>query len=416
MPGVFVSYRRDDAMGYAGALVRELQQTFNPNEVFMDISGIRGGEAFPEVIRRKIESADVMLVLIGPQWLDIRDHDGKRRLTEEGDYVRMEVALGLKKGLRVVPVLVGGAQMPSADQLPEDLQDLATRNAVWLGDRTWDKAVDLIRDESRKAFFAVDTEDKQRRPLVPGGFDPGTGGFRFPLWIGLAFFLFGLGFSAIGLFIALEQAAFGARALEVEGQVVSLRAEDNAFRPIVTFNTRAGRSVTFESNTGTNPPQFSIGDTVGVLYDPTRIEDARIKSAVSSWSLYLIFGLLGGIFLLIGGGVMVHAFGKRRRWKERLRLLNEGRPIMTSFIGVEVDGGVSVNDQHPYRIVTEWEHPVTKEAVRFQSEYVWRDPTNLLKQRSITVVIDPNNLERYLVDLSELPDEFKQQPGRLKKK
>ena len=89
---------------------------------------------------------------------------------------------------------------------------------------------------------------------------------------------------------------------------------------------------------------------------------------------------------------------------------------MTSFTGMEVDGGVSINGQNPYRVVTEWEHPVTKKAVRFQSEHVWKDPTNLLRQRSIAVVIDPNNFERYLVDLSELPDEFKQAPGRQKKK
>lgn len=416
MSGVFMSYRRDDAMGYAGSLVRELQRTFNPDEVFMDVSGIRGGEEFPEVIRKKIEAVDVMLVLIGPQWLDMRGHEGKRRLDEEGDYVRMEVALGLKRGIRVVPVLVGDAQMPKADQLPEDLRDLATRNAVWLSNRTWDRDVDLIKDEIRKAFFSVEPGDEGRRPLVPSGFDPGKAGSPFLLWIGLPFFLIGLVFSAVGASIAFEQAAFRARALEVEGKVVDLRAKDDVFRPVVTFNTLAGRTVIFESSMGTKPPQFSIGDIVGVLYDPSRAEDARIKTAGSSWGLYLIFSFLGGLFLLIGVGPIYFAVRRRRRWKERLRLLKEGRPIMTSFIGMEVDGGVSINGQNPYRVVTEWEHPVTKKAVRFQSEHVWKDPTNLLRQRSIAVVIDPNNFERYLVDLSELPDEFKQAPGRLKKK
>ena len=416
MSGVFISYRRDDAMGYAGSLVRELQQTFNPDEVFMDVSGIRGGEEFPEVIRKKIEAVDVMLVLIGPQWLDMRGHEGERRLDEEGDYVRMEVALGLKRGVRVVPVLLGDAQMPKVDHLPADLQDLATRNAVWLSNRTWDSDVDLIKDEFRKAFFSVEPGDEGKRPLVPSGFDPGKSGSSFLLWIGLPFFLIGLVFSAVGVSIALEQAAFSARALEAEGTVVDLRAKDDVFRPVVTFNTLAGRSVTFESNTGTSPPQFSVGDTVGVLYDPSLIQDARIKTATSSWGLYLIFGFLGGLFLLIGGGPIFFSMRKRRRWKERLRLLKEGRPIMTSFTGMEVDGGVSINGQNPYRVVTEWEHPVTKKTVRFQSEHVWKDPTNLLRQRSIAVVIDPNNFERYLVDLSELPDEFKQAPGRQKKK
>lgn len=92
MPGVFISYRRDDSAGYAGALERELATRFGPQRVFMDIKSIEGGTEFPIAIDEAIKSSDVVLILIGSRWLDKKDGQGFRRLEKPDDFVRQEVA------------------------------------------------------------------------------------------------------------------------------------------------------------------------------------------------------------------------------------------------------------------------------------------------------------------------------------
>jgi hypothetical protein len=145
MNGVFISYRRDDAPGYAGRLYDRLAAHFGADRVFMDVQGIEPGVDFVEAIERALASCEILIVLIGKDWL-AADAAGRRRLDDPNDFVRLETATALARGIRVVPVLVEGAAMPSADRLPQELLPLARRQAVELSHKQWDaSSAELIR-------------------------------------------------------------------------------------------------------------------------------------------------------------------------------------------------------------------------------------------------------------------------------
>ena len=130
---IFLSYRREDAAGFALALFGRLEQSFSSERLFMDVEGgIGAGQDFVRVIEDEVSLCDVMLVLIGPDWMTVTDEAGRRRLENPEDFVRVEVELALKFGKRVIPVLVHKTEMPRADALPEPLKALARRNAVGL--------------------------------------------------------------------------------------------------------------------------------------------------------------------------------------------------------------------------------------------------------------------------------------------
>jgi len=114
---LFINYRREDTAPYAGRLYDRLIAHFGEDQVFIDIDQIEPGEDFVEVINRKVGTCDIAIVAIGPNWLRPIDASGKRRLDDEEDFVRMEFVAALQRHIRVIPVLVGGAQMPRKQDL-----------------------------------------------------------------------------------------------------------------------------------------------------------------------------------------------------------------------------------------------------------------------------------------------------------
>jgi hypothetical protein len=163
MSGVFISYRRDDRPGFAGRLTEALEGAFGAEHVFRDIEDIRPGEDFVATIHSRLESVDVVLAMIGPAWLDARK-DGERRLDEPDDFVRLEIASALASGKPVWPVLVGGAIMPTARDLPEPIRDLAQRQAVVLSDAAWKDDVARLIGALRPLLAAP----RRRSRLSPG--------------------------------------------------------------------------------------------------------------------------------------------------------------------------------------------------------------------------------------------------------
>ncbi|MCA1626768.1 MAG: toll/interleukin-1 receptor domain-containing protein, partial [Acidobacteria bacterium] len=163
MPGgkIFLSYRRDDSAGHAGRLYDRLNARF-PGRIFMDVSGIAPGVDFVEEIERAVGSCQVLIVLIGKDWLDIKDAAGRRRLDTADDFVRLEVATGLGRKIRVIPTLVRDAHMPSAEALPPDLAALARRNAIEINDHDFDHDVERL-------IQTLETElgEQSRQPLTP---------------------------------------------------------------------------------------------------------------------------------------------------------------------------------------------------------------------------------------------------------
>ena len=135
---IFLSYRREDSSGYAGRLFDHIKQHFGKDRVFMDISNIEPGVDFVDSIEKALSSCDTFLVLIGKNWLNCRDASGNRRLDDPDDFIRIETSAALKRDVRVFPILVKGAEMPSARDLPEDMARLARRNAHELSDQRWD--------------------------------------------------------------------------------------------------------------------------------------------------------------------------------------------------------------------------------------------------------------------------------------
>ncbi|MEP7288413.1 MAG: uracil-DNA glycosylase family protein [Chloroflexota bacterium] len=150
MSRIFINYRRQDSEGYVGRLYDHLTKHFERADIFMDIDNIKPGADFVETLESAVASCDVMITMIGPQWLTITNDAGSRRLDQWDDFVRIEIASALKQSKLIIPVLVGHARMPSPTELPEDMIALARRNALELSHQRFsydvDKLIQVIKD------------------------------------------------------------------------------------------------------------------------------------------------------------------------------------------------------------------------------------------------------------------------------
>ena len=131
-PRIFISYRRDDAAGEAGRLADHMNRRFGRGQVFLDIDTIDPGTDFVKVLQSSLRETAAVLVVIGRQWASVADGAGTRRLDDAKDFVRLEVEESLGRDIPVVPVLVQGATMPKAGDLPPSMASLTTRQAVTL--------------------------------------------------------------------------------------------------------------------------------------------------------------------------------------------------------------------------------------------------------------------------------------------
>ena len=141
---IFISYRRDDTSYIAGRLHDRLADHFGPEQVFRDIETLAPGVDFGERIDEAMRSCDALVALIGDGWTGVRDPAGSRRIDDADDWVRLEIAGALARGVLVVPVLVENAKIPSADELPKPIRKLARRNAMDLTDLRWDYDVQTL--------------------------------------------------------------------------------------------------------------------------------------------------------------------------------------------------------------------------------------------------------------------------------
>lgn len=144
MSRIYLSYRRMDAPGYAGRLFDHLSRHFGRRSVFMDIDGIAGGREFARVIESALNACDAVLVLIGKNWADCTGPDGRRRLDDPEDWVRLEVAAALRRDVLVIPVLIDGARLPEPTSLPEELRALCGRQSRDLSDLRWSHDVGVL--------------------------------------------------------------------------------------------------------------------------------------------------------------------------------------------------------------------------------------------------------------------------------
>ena len=209
---IFISYRRDDTEGEAGRLFDDLTRAFGSDAVFMDVAGIDPGIDFRKAIDDNVACCGVLLAIIGPTWATITGEDGARRLDNENDYVRLEIASALKRNIAVIPVLVHDAHMPHSPQLPDDLKDLAYRNSVEITHARWNSDVQLLikaltqyvhttkATEGDTVHATVPVQLPAPRPASEAA--PMRTKSKTPLIAGLA--VFGLAVVALVLYFALR--------------------------------------------------------------------------------------------------------------------------------------------------------------------------------------------------------------------
>jgi hypothetical protein len=132
MSGIFISYRRDDSRHAAGRLYDFLKDSFPQERIFLDVTDVEFGKDFVKTIEENISDCDVAIVLIGQGWISLKNDQNQRRIEESNDIVRFEIETSLRKGVRVIPVLIDDAAMPAAEYLPSPLKSLATLQAFSL--------------------------------------------------------------------------------------------------------------------------------------------------------------------------------------------------------------------------------------------------------------------------------------------
>lgn len=127
---LFISYRRSDSNEVVGRIYDRLVRDLGEENVFHDFDSIPLGVDFVDFLDAQVQASTGLLAVIGPDWLTVTDDEGLRRLDDPDDFVRIEIELALRRNIPVVPVLVRGAAMPIAADLPESLRQLARRNGI----------------------------------------------------------------------------------------------------------------------------------------------------------------------------------------------------------------------------------------------------------------------------------------------
>ena len=144
MPHIFISYRRDDTFASARIIYEQLTKWFGDGNIFMDVEQIALGDNWKDILNQRVARCDAMLAVIGPHWLAAANSDGKRRLDDPEDFVRWEIREALKRGKQVIPVLVDGARLLDARELPPDLAALAGLQAQTVTHDKFDKDVETL--------------------------------------------------------------------------------------------------------------------------------------------------------------------------------------------------------------------------------------------------------------------------------
>ena len=152
---IFLNYRREDSSGHSGRLFDALSGHF-AGRLFMDVDTLEPGVDFVEAIEQAVGSCEVLIVVIGREWLTVQDAAGQRRLDDPADFVRLEVETALERKIRVIPVLVQGAPMPRAEELPPSLARLSRRNAIEISDARWAYDVDRLARTIQKILEEMD--------------------------------------------------------------------------------------------------------------------------------------------------------------------------------------------------------------------------------------------------------------------
>ena len=177
--GIFISYRRSDSKSYARSISQRLEKTFGKKRVFIDVDSIRPGEDFQSVLNDDLEKCKTMIVVMGPRWPELLRFSGPVDSEASPDYVRMEIASALERKLPIFPVLVDGATMPEAKDLPDDLKPLAFRQAYSVRHDSFPRDMLGLEQELRRS---VSTRRTWKTAVISGLFIILSGAISYYVW------------------------------------------------------------------------------------------------------------------------------------------------------------------------------------------------------------------------------------------
>jgi hypothetical protein len=253
---IFISYRREDTSGESGRLKDKLEQIFGPENIFYDVETLEAGLNFEQSISKALEESKVLLAMIGPHWLKIKNAEGIPRIQNEDDWVRKEIDMALQKKLRVIPVLVNGAKMPEASELPAELQELSLNHAQEISSSRWNYDVGELIKVLEKVIPSKKPEPKpiESRQANPRTFappQPKTWWQKNYLWLLGSI----LGFLIlIGMCVPEEDYYFPDS--EIENSDYSTSLEDNSYQEF-DGSTDPPQSIENQNNPPSPIPDFS---------------------------------------------------------------------------------------------------------------------------------------------------------------
>jgi thioredoxin len=173
MKKIFISYRRDDSRWQADRIYKALRDVLPHERLFMDIDSIPPGVDFVATLERWVGECEIMLALIGKEWINAADpRTGQRRLDNPNDFVRIEIREALTRGIPLVPVLLDDAPMPDEVKLPDDLKSLVRRQAEFVQFRTFD--ADMARLMGKLGVAAGGVAEADARPPASAGINVGV--------------------------------------------------------------------------------------------------------------------------------------------------------------------------------------------------------------------------------------------------
>ena len=163
--GIFISYRREETAAQAGRLYDHLSNHFGEDRVFMDIDSIAIGTDFAKAVIDAVSGCNILLALIGPRWSAITDSKGIRRVDYPQDFVRVEIETALQRDIRVVPVLIDGAVLPQAADLPPSLRPLIRRQALELSHTSFRSQVSHLIAAADDVFEVVPGQPAEAKAI-----------------------------------------------------------------------------------------------------------------------------------------------------------------------------------------------------------------------------------------------------------
>ncbi|MBL9136651.1 MAG: tandem-95 repeat protein [Verrucomicrobiales bacterium] len=247
MASVMISYRRGDSAAFAGRLYDRLLEEFGRDVVFRDLESIEPGLDFAEALQRVLGRCDAVIVVVGKDWTSVTAPDGRRRLDIPEDWVRLEVATALERGIRVIPFLMPGVSMPSEEELPAPLKSFARRNAISTSDTHFDADVERLIKILPSRF------GQRRNRRLAGWIAAGAGALALAVW---------------GLWTVLSAGRSGAGPVKLRPMVLETR-EDTPLPVRLSGADLADESLKFEIVPGTGPSRGVLsGNPPELTYTP----------------------------------------------------------------------------------------------------------------------------------------------------